>query len=112
MISKHVTGDVPLCNTYTVALAEELPEVRHGLDGAALNLPDGMPLVWLARSKGVALDDRAYGPNLMSDALDRGRELGLRHHLYDGRPEGLARLRATIEHRSPGGHTFDRAGGL
>jgi len=37
-------GDVHLCNAYTLALADERPDLAASLDGAALSLPDGAPL--------------------------------------------------------------------
>lgn len=94
---------VHLCNAYTIALADRDPGLRDRLNADSLNLPDGMPLVWIGRHLGVdGLPGRVYGPDLMADALDRGRALGARHYLYGSTPEVLARLGAQIERRWPG----------
>ena len=102
--SRDFRGDVHLCNAYTVALADEHLELAASLDGAALNLPDGTPLAWFARRCGIDGCTRVYGPDLMGNVLDRGRELGLRHYLYGSTPEVLAALEQRIGERWPGTH--------
>jgi N-acetylglucosaminyldiphosphoundecaprenol N-acetyl-beta-D-mannosaminyltransferase len=99
---REVKGDVHLCNAYTLALADERPELAASLDGAALNLPDGTPLAWFARRRGFEGCVRVYGPDLMGDVLDRGRASSLGHYLYGSTPEVLAALTAQIEQRWPG----------
>lgn len=62
-----------------------------------LTVPDGMPLVWIARRRGLAQVGRVYGPDLVREMLRRtaGRPIG---HFWAGstaeRLEGLSqRLR-------------------
>lgn len=56
---------------------------RTILNSSALVVPDGMPLVWLARRHGFPLKRRVYGPELMATFCERtaGR---YRHFLYGG----------------------------
>jgi N-acetylglucosaminyldiphosphoundecaprenol N-acetyl-beta-D-mannosaminyltransferase len=100
--ARKIKGDVHLCNAYTLALADERPDVAASLDGAALNLPDGTPLAWFARRRGFEGCVRVYGPDLMEDVLDRGRASSLGHYLYGSTPEVLSALTAQIEHSWPG----------
>lgn len=93
---------VHLCNAYTLSLATKDPNLDALLDRGDLNLPDGMPLVWIARRLGIPLADRAYGPDVMANVLDRGREQGLRHYLYGSSPEVLEALERNILERWPG----------
>jgi N-acetylglucosaminyldiphosphoundecaprenol N-acetyl-beta-D-mannosaminyltransferase len=93
---------VHLCNAYTLSLARHDDAYRALLNESDLNLPDGMPLIWIARRLGIPLEDRVYGPTLMLDTLDRGREAGLRHYLYGGSPEVIEALPDEIERRFPG----------
>lgn len=94
---------VHLCNAYTIALADRDPDLHALLNADDLDLPDGMPLVWIGRHLGVdGLPGRVYGPDLMAGALDRGRERGIRHYLYGSTPEVLDRLRSMIGERWPG----------
>ena len=94
---------VHLCNAYTLSLARRDPALRHRLNQGNLNLPDGMPLVWVGRRLGLAhLEGRVYGPDLMLAAMDRGRSLGLRHYLHGSTDEVLTALEAELRRRLPG----------
>lgn len=77
------------------------PALRAVARGAAMNLPDGMPLVWIGRWRGLAVE-RAAGPDLMEQMLLAGGSDGLRHFLYGGRPGVAERLAARFRARAPG----------
>lgn len=64
------------------------PELLSVARGADMNLPDGMPLVWIAQKRGLDVT-RACGPDLMEKMLREGDETGLKHFLYGGK-EGVA----------------------
>ncbi len=99
----HAGRAVHLCNAYTLSLARSDAEFRQQLNGGDLNLPDGMPLIWVGRRLGLdELDGRVYGPDLMLATMDRGRELGLRHYLHGSTADGLAVFEAELERRLPG----------
>jgi N-acetylglucosaminyldiphosphoundecaprenol N-acetyl-beta-D-mannosaminyltransferase len=62
-----------------------------------------MPLIWVGRRLGLAhLEGRVYGPDLMLAAMDRGREVGLRHYLHGSTDEVLTVLEAELRRRLPG----------
>jgi len=77
-------GAVHLCNAYTLSLAMRDAGYRDLLNAGSLRLPDGKPLVWVARNRGVALADRVYGPDLLLDVVRAGQSTGLRHYFYGG----------------------------
>lgn len=97
-----LTGGIHLCNAYTLALSDELPELADALRDDRANLPDGMPLVWWAKRHGQPDAERVYGPDLMEAVLDVGRQHGARHYLYGSTPDVLACLEAAIARRWPG----------
>lgn len=103
LANRSVTGAVHLCNAYTLSLASRDVELTGLLERSTLNLPDGMPLVWIARSLGIdELTGRVYGPDLMGRTLDLGRHHGTRHFLLGSTDPVLDRLRTEIQHRWPG----------
>lgn len=59
---------------------------KHILKSADLVVPDGMPLVWLARAKGHSLRRRVYGPELMDVFCAESVARGYKHFLYGGAP--------------------------
>jgi len=105
-VDRLLTGSGPtavhLCNAYTVSLAVKDLAFRDVVNAGHLNLPDGMPLVWIARRLGIScLDRRTYGPDLMAEALSRGQNVGTRHFLYGSTPAVLNALVAEIAKRWP-----------
>jgi N-acetylglucosaminyldiphosphoundecaprenol N-acetyl-beta-D-mannosaminyltransferase len=97
-----VGGVVHLANAWSLALAHREEGHRARLAAADLVLPDGMPLVWIARHLGLDVPERVYGPDLLDRIVDRGRAVDLRHHLYGAGPEVVAQVAAELERRYPG----------
>jgi N-acetylglucosaminyldiphosphoundecaprenol N-acetyl-beta-D-mannosaminyltransferase len=94
---------VHLCNAYTLSIAARDDAYRRRLNNAALNLPDGMPLVWLGRRLGLDhMARRVYGPDLLLATVDRGRPDGLRHYLYGATDHVLDRMEAALRRDYPG----------
>ena len=69
--------------------------------GAAMNLPDGMPLVWIGRRRGLAVA-RSCGPDLMEKMLSEAPQHGLRHFLFGGKPGVSERVTEVFRARAPG----------
>jgi len=69
---------------------------------AALNTPDGMPLVWLLRAHGHRSTDRVYGPDLLHKAFGAAQLRGARHFFYGGSEGSAAAVADTLARRYPG----------
>ncbi len=100
----HSVGrSVHLCNAYTLSLAGGDATYLRMLNDGDLNLPDGMPLIWIAERIGITgLEGRVYGPDLTLGVFDKGRSRGTRHYLYGAAPETVAKMAAELERRYPG----------
>lgn len=75
----------------SILAARDDPAMAAAVAGAALAAPDGMPLVWLGRARGHAVQ-RVYGPDFMLALL--ARTSGRRHLLFGSDDTTLARLAA------------------
>ncbi len=95
-------GAVHLANAWSLACAARQPEHRAALAAGDLVVPDGMPLVWVARRLGFDLPGRVYGPELLDRVVDRGRATGTRHHLWGGTQAVVGEVAAVLEARHPG----------
>ena len=74
-----VGRSVHLCNAYTLSLAQGDPAYLRMLNEGDFNLPDGMPLIWIAERLGIdGLEGRVYGPDLTLATFDAGRAQGAR----------------------------------
>ena len=103
MIESGERGYVCHAAVNTLMNAHRDPEARRALDGAAMVLPDGMPVVWALRSFGEPISDRVYGPDLMLIECARLVERGARHFLYGGRDgDATSALAAALRERFPG----------
>jgi N-acetylglucosaminyldiphosphoundecaprenol N-acetyl-beta-D-mannosaminyltransferase len=97
-------SDVHLCNAHTLSLADRDPELHGILRRAALNLPDGQPVVWANQllHRGTPLPaTRVYGPDLFLDVFAHGQDAGLRHYLLGSTPEVSDALRRELLRRFP-----------
>ena len=68
---------------------------------AAMVTPDGMPLVWIGRRRGLPVE-RTCGPDLMERLMASSPGSGLRHYFYGGKPGVAEKLRETFTRRYPG----------
>lgn len=93
---------IHLCNAYTLSLAARDSTLARELNSATLNLPDGNPVVWAARRRGITgLRERIPGADLMTGVIAAGQAVGLRHYFYGGTRSVLQKLTENISARFP-----------
>lgn len=92
---------VLLRDAHATLAACRSPQVRACADGAAMVLPDGMPLVWLSRLTGTPAE-RVYGPDLMTAVCAQTALTGTRHLFLGGSAHTALCLRRHLETRHPG----------
>jgi N-acetylglucosaminyldiphosphoundecaprenol N-acetyl-beta-D-mannosaminyltransferase len=76
-------------NPEFIMLAQKDLEFKHILDRSALNLPDGIGVVWAAKRLGHPLRERVAGSDLVGMMADRAQNTGWRIFLL-GAAEGVA----------------------
>jgi N-acetylglucosaminyldiphosphoundecaprenol N-acetyl-beta-D-mannosaminyltransferase len=82
-----------VCAVHTIMECQRDPELRGMVNRASLAVPDGMPLVWIARLAGQRHVKRVYGPDLMLSFCTLAAQRGYRNYLLGGvagQPERLA----------------------
>jgi N-acetylglucosaminyldiphosphoundecaprenol N-acetyl-beta-D-mannosaminyltransferase len=92
---------VHFCTTHGLVEGASNRRFQEVLNGGDVVAPDGMPLVWLGRRAGRAVE-RVCGPDLMPALMDRGRASGARHYLYGGAPGVAERLAGRMRAKYPG----------
>lgn len=101
------------CHFIAVTGMHGVTEAQHDLhfkqilNAADLVVPDGMPLVWLARVRGHRLKRRVYGPELMLSFFEQTDHKGYRHFFYGGAPRAVDLLLQKLRNRF---HGFQVAG--
>ena len=103
MVARGDRGYVCAVAVHAVMVARKDREMAAALEGSALTVPDGMPLVWAINMLGGNLPNRVYGPELMKRYNRRCAERGQRVWLYGGRDQGsLAQLALNMRQENPG----------
>jgi len=78
---------------------DALMDIHHQ---AGMVTPDGMPLVWIARSRGHSNVGRVSGGDLVGALCAASPDLGVRHYLYGGKPGVAERMAAALVATYPG----------
>lgn len=94
-------GYVCVTGVHGVMEARRDPGLRRILNGALLNVPDGMPTVWVGRLQGHRRMRRVFGPELMEAVCRLSQDAGFTHFLYGGAPGVAEALRARLLARFP-----------
>jgi len=94
-------GMVCVASTHMVMEAHDSAEFRGIVNSADRITPDGMPLVWGLRARGLSHATRVYGPTLMPEICARAAAAGVRVGLYGGTPAVMARLCDALHERFP-----------
>lgn len=78
-------------NVRTVTYANKNPDYLKVMDESYMNLPDGMPLVWMARLWGLKNVHRTTGPDLMVSILQQNNP-NFKHFLLGDTEDTLTSL--------------------
>jgi N-acetylglucosaminyldiphosphoundecaprenol N-acetyl-beta-D-mannosaminyltransferase len=76
-------------------------QLREIHNQAGLAVPDGMPLVFMARRLGFRFVSRVYGPDLMQRVTEISAAKGYRQFYYGGGPGLAEKLGRTLQERYP-----------
>ena len=101
-LERKAKGYVCVTGVHGVSEAQNDPAFRRILNGAFLNTPDGMPMVWMGRLQGFRQMSRVYGPDLMLRVCEMSQETGFTHFLYGGGPGVAEDLRRRLVEQFPG----------
>ena len=101
-LASRTKGYVCVTGVHGVSEAQSDAGFRDILNGAFLNTPDGMPMVWMGRLRGFATIDRVYGPDLMLRLCELAQERGYSQFFYGGAPGVADELKARLQARFPG----------
>ena len=79
-------------NTHSVVEARDSPAFADVLARADLNTPDGVPVVWTLRHRGLGHAERVYGPDLTLHVLRAAARRGVPVAFYGASETTLAAL--------------------
>jgi len=90
-----------IANVHVLMEAHDSGTFQKVLNQADLVTPDGMPLVWMMRLKGVKDQTRVYGPTLMLHVLEMAAAEQIPVGFYGAQEQTLQKLLARLRERYP-----------
>ena len=87
------------CTASSVVAATEDSDVKDAINAAGMVCPDGMPLVWLGRRRGLNVE-RVYGPDFMTYVFETTHGT-LNHFFFGGAPGVAEKMAERLRGRFP-----------
>jgi N-acetylglucosaminyldiphosphoundecaprenol N-acetyl-beta-D-mannosaminyltransferase len=88
LAERRVGGYIVSSCTHGVVESQHDKSLLQILNNAQMNLPDGMPTVWVGRMKGVPVS-RVAAPDFIEMVMRDPRTKKLRHYFYGGSPKAM-----------------------
>ena len=101
-LAARTRGYVCVTGVHGVMEAQTDTAFKKILNGAYLNTPDGMPMVWLGQLDGHGEMGRVYGPDLMLAVCEFSLQENYTHFLYGGAAGVAEELQRRLERKFPG----------
>lgn len=101
-ISERKANYVCVRDVHGIMRAQDDPSLLEIHERAGMVTPDGMPLVWLARSRGHSQTKRVCGADLVDAMCRASVATNVGHFFYGGKPGVARRMAATLSTRHPG----------
>jgi N-acetylglucosaminyldiphosphoundecaprenol N-acetyl-beta-D-mannosaminyltransferase len=80
---------VSATGAHGIIIARKDKKFKEILNSFYLNLPDGMPSVWVGRLKGAKNMERCYGPDFFKETIISTRDKNIKHFFCGGK-DGVA----------------------
>lgn len=101
-VAQKQKGYVCVTGVHGIMESQEDSKLKDILNAAYLNVPDGMPTVWLGRFHGFHEMRRVYGPDFMLEVCGKLREKNVRHFFYGGNTGVAEKLKLNLTEKFPG----------
>ena len=94
-------GYICVTNSRTTYLANHDSDYCRIQNDSFLTVPDGAPLIWIAKKKGFKEVGKVSGKDLMDTLFEISVEKGYSHYFYGSTPETIKRIKSKLENEYP-----------
>lgn len=97
-------GYITVGNVHTMMEGYRRNHFQAIINRSYLSIPDGKPLEIIGRLKGQKQICRLFGPTVLENCLDWGRQHSLRHFFIGSSPQTIEKMKLAIATKFPGTH--------
>lgn len=101
-LEQNKLGYICVTNSRTAYIANHDEKYCHIQNDSLLTVPDGMPLVWIARNLGFDEVERVSGKELMDALFEISVEKGYSHYFFGSTPHTISQLQKNLCNDYPG----------
>jgi len=94
-------GYVCFTNVHVSVMTHDDAELKQIINSSFLSVPDGKPLYWVGKLKGLSNIEQIPGPDFFPRLLQTETPIPLRHYFYGGKQEVLDKLISNIKVNYP-----------
>lgn len=94
-------GYVCFTNVHAAVMARQDSDFWTVLENSFMTMPDGKPLSWVAKVKGIKGVEQVSGPDFLPALMASDSVPHLRHYFYGGKQEMLEQLITGLRNRFP-----------
>ncbi|MDD2286611.1 MAG: WecB/TagA/CpsF family glycosyltransferase [Paludibacter sp.] len=94
-------GYICVTNSRTVYLANHDDKYLKIQNESLMTVPDGTPLVWIARNSGYKNVSRVSGPDLFPAVLELSKSKGYSHYFFGSTPETITKIEGKMKRDYP-----------
>ena len=91
---------VAVCNTNTLVTADKNPQFLKILNSFTYRVPDGMPLVWIMKMRGLN-QERLNGMKILLNTIEKGLDAKTKHYFLGSSFEVLEKLEKELKTQYP-----------
>lgn len=95
-VEKNQSGYICVSNVRTTRFANKNSDYELVMTDSMMNIPDGMPLIWLAKAWGVNNAQRSNGPTLFRNMMN-DKKSKLKHFLLGDTEETLGKIKKALD---------------
>ncbi|HEY1578311.1 MAG TPA: WecB/TagA/CpsF family glycosyltransferase [Terracidiphilus sp.] len=100
-LKNRIKGYICMAGVHGIMEAQRSPAVLKAYADSWMNLPDGMPMVWVGKWQGHNSIERVTGPDLMLEIFRRRQFAQFSHFLYGGKPGIAQKLADNMSRQFP-----------
>lgn len=100
-VANRKGGYVCFTNVHVSVMAREDRVIQEIINSSFMSLPDGKPLYWVAKLKGLKGIDQIPGPDFFPQLINLKTDIPLKHYFFGGQQSTLDELTNNIKSKYP-----------